>query len=33
MVVPNGVPHRFTQVDAPFLYYVVKATSNAGGTR
>ena len=27
MVVPNGVPHRFTAVSAPFLYYVVKVTS------
>jgi mannose-6-phosphate isomerase-like protein (cupin superfamily) len=32
-IVPNGVPHWFTSVDAPFLYYVVKATSAAGGTR
>lgn len=24
MVVPRGVPHWFKQVDAPFLYYVVK---------
>ena len=30
-VVPNGVPHQFTEVTAPFLYYVVKATSNGGG--
>jgi glc operon protein GlcG len=27
MVVPNGVPHRFTEVSAPFLYYVVKVSS------
>jgi glc operon protein GlcG len=27
MVVPNGVPHWFTEVSAPFLYYVVKVTS------
>jgi len=26
-IVPNGVPHQFTEVAAPFLYYVVKATS------
>ena len=32
-IVPNGVPHSFTQVQAPFLYYVVKTTSPAGGTR
>ena len=24
MIIPNGVPHWFKQVDAPFLYYVVK---------
>ena len=30
-VVPNGVPHQFTEVQAPFLYYVVKATD--GGRR
>ena len=27
MVVPNGVPHWFTEVSPPFLYYVVKVTS------
>jgi glc operon protein GlcG len=27
MVVPNGVPHWFTRVSQPFLYYVVKVTS------
>ena len=32
-VVPQGVPHQFTEVQAPFLYYVVKATAPAGGTR
>jgi quercetin dioxygenase-like cupin family protein len=26
-IVPNGVPHWFTDVQAPFLYYVVKTTS------
>ena len=26
-VIPNGVPHQFTQVQGPFLYYVVKATA------
>jgi len=24
MVVPNGVPHWFSEVSAPLLYYVVK---------
>ncbi|MGN6392350.1 MAG: cupin domain-containing protein [Gemmatimonadales bacterium] len=24
VVIPNGVPHWFQQVEAPFLYYVVK---------
>jgi mannose-6-phosphate isomerase-like protein (cupin superfamily) len=32
-IVPNGVPHWFSQVQAPFLYYVVKTTSATGGTR
>ena len=32
-IVPNGVPHRFARVDAPFRYYVVKATMAQGGTR
>jgi glc operon protein GlcG len=27
MVVPNGVPHWFTEVSQPFLYYVVKVSS------
>ncbi|HXW08314.1 MAG TPA: cupin domain-containing protein [Vicinamibacterales bacterium] len=31
-IVPQGVPHQFTAVEAPFLYYVVKA-SGAGGTQ
>lgn len=26
IVIPNGIPHQFTQVDAPFLYFVVKVT-------
>ena len=30
VVVPNGVPHWFKQVDAPLLYYVVKVTSRSG---
>ena len=33
LIVPNGVPHWFRDLQAPFLYYVVKATSEAGGTR
>ena len=34
MVIPNGVPHQFTQTTNPFLYYVVKATAPvAGGSR
>lgn len=27
LVVPHGTPHQFTQVRAPFLYYVVKVTT------
>jgi len=26
IIVPQGVPHWFKQVDAPLLYYVVKVT-------
>jgi len=34
LIVPNGVPHWFKEVRAPFLYYVVKVTAPAmGGTR
>jgi len=29
-VVPNGLPHQFTEVQGPFLYYVVKATASGG---
>lgn len=34
-IVPNGVPHWFTEAQGPFLYYVVKATAAmpAGGAR
>jgi quercetin dioxygenase-like cupin family protein len=32
LVVPNGVPHQFTAVQGPFLYYVVKVTA-AGAAR
>ena len=28
-IVPNGVPHQFTEVQGPFLYYVVKVTASA----
>jgi len=31
LIVPNGVPHWFTKIDGPLLYYVVKTT--AGGQR
>lgn len=31
IVVPHGTPHQFTEVQAPFLYYVVKVTT--GGSR
>jgi len=35
LIVPNGVPHQFTEVSGPFLYYVVKVTasSHVGGSR
>jgi mannose-6-phosphate isomerase-like protein (cupin superfamily) len=29
VIIPNGVPHQFTEVQGPFLYYTVKVT--AGG--
>ena len=29
-IVPNGVPHQFTEVQGPFLYYVVKVTAAEG---
>jgi uncharacterized protein GlcG (DUF336 family)/mannose-6-phosphate isomerase-like protein (cupin superfamily) len=28
VIVPNGVPHQFTDVKGPFLYYVVKVTAS-----
>ena len=31
-IVPNGVPHLFKDVQAPFLYYVVKTTDLNRGT-
>lgn len=30
VIVPNGVPHWFTSVDNPFLYYVVKVADRGG---
>jgi uncharacterized protein GlcG (DUF336 family)/mannose-6-phosphate isomerase-like protein (cupin superfamily) len=30
VIVPKGVPHRFKDVKAPFLYYVVKVTAAKG---
>lgn len=30
IIVPSGTPHWFTDVHAPFLYYVVKVTQPAG---
>jgi mannose-6-phosphate isomerase-like protein (cupin superfamily) len=32
-IVPDGVPHWFTRVEAPFRYYVVKSTTPEGGRR
>ncbi len=26
ILIPHGIPHQFTKVDAPFLYFVVKVT-------
>src|SRR5262249_9722526 len=31
IVIPNGVPHWFKQVDGPLLYFVVKVTACADG--
>ena len=33
LIVPQGMPHWFSEVQAPVLYYVVKATGPQGGTR
>lgn len=30
VVIPNGVPHWFEEVEAPFLYYVVKVPGAKG---
>ena len=32
LIVPEGVPHWFSEVEGPFLYYVVKVTLPAGAT-
>jgi mannose-6-phosphate isomerase-like protein (cupin superfamily) len=32
-IVPNGVPHWFTNASSPFLYYVVKTTDVSAGGR
>ena len=33
-VIPNGVPHQFTSITGPFLYFVVKVTApRDGGSR
>jgi len=32
-IVPNGVAHQFTEVQAPFLYYTVKVTAQPGVAR
>jgi Cupin len=33
-VIPNGVPHQFTSITGPFLYFVVKVTAPGdGGSR
>ena len=29
-IIPAGVPHQFTQVQGPFLYYTVKVTASGG---
>lgn len=26
IIIPNGIPHQFTEVTGPFLYFVVKVT-------
>jgi len=31
VVVPNGTPHWFREVEGPFLYYVVKVPASGGG--
>ena len=31
IIVPKGTPHQYTEVNGPFDYFVVKATSSQGG--
>lgn len=26
IIIPHGIPHQFTKIDGPFLYFVVKVT-------
>jgi hypothetical protein len=33
IVVPNGVPHWFQEVQAPFIYYVVKVRATQGDVK
>ena len=33
VIVPNGTPHQFLDVQAPLLYYVVKVAAINGGSR
>jgi glc operon protein GlcG len=33
IIVPNGVPHWFQEVQGPFTYYVVKVRSAQGGSK
>ena len=33
VVIPNGVPHQFLDVEAPLTYYVVKVRSVEGGSK
>ncbi len=33
IIIPNGVPHQFVEVEAPFTYYVVKVRSIDGGNQ
>src|SRR5262249_36563842 len=33
IIVPNGTPHQFREVNGPLTYYVVKVTSTNGGVK
>ena len=33
VIVPNGTPHWFKEVQGPLLYYVVKVASSEGGSK